>query len=128
MAGGFAPVAAPTPPSKQLWGADPLKPREGAPVAAPPSVTATPAAPLTRAGALALGGAAGGGIVLGDRAEPATSRPSAKQDAEILNFALLLEYVQAAFYAEGVRRAGLSDELLTYAQTIGAQEQTHQNF
>ena len=43
--------------------------------------------------------------MLGEHAEPAISRPSAKQDAEILNFALLLEYVQAGFYAEALQRA-----------------------
>jgi hypothetical protein len=80
------------------------------------------------AAALTLGAAAVGGVVLGDLAEPATSRPSAKQDAEILNFALVLEYVQSAFYAEGVERAGLSGELLTFARTVAAHEKTHLNF
>ena len=47
------------------------------------------------AGAIALGGALVAGVVLGEHADPAISAPSAKQDAEILNFALLLEYVQA---------------------------------
>ena len=53
-----------------------------------------------------------GGVVLGEHAEPALSRPSATQDAEILNFALLLEHVQSAFYAEALQRAGLTGELL----------------
>jgi hypothetical protein len=69
-----------------------------------------------------------GGVVLGEFAESATSRPSAKQDAEILNFALLLEYVQAGFYAEGVKRAGLGGELLTFARTVAAHEQAHLDF
>jgi rubrerythrin len=80
------------------------------------------------AAALTLGGVAVGGVVLGELAEPATSRPSAKQDAEILNFALLLEYVQSAFYAEGVERAGLTGELLTFARTVAGHEKTHLNF
>ncbi len=80
------------------------------------------------AAALTLAGTVAGGVVLGERAEPATSSPSAKQDAEILNFALLLEYVQSAFYAEGVRRAGLTGELLTFARTVAGQEQTHLEF
>jgi hypothetical protein len=98
---------------------------ESAPSATP---TATPAAPARHDGGgglwPAILGAAvtaafsGGitGVVLGGFADLATSRPSAKQDAEILNSALLLEYVQAAFYAEGLRRAGLSGELPTYAR------------
>ena len=77
------------------------------------------------AAAIAVAGAAVGGIVLGEHAEPALSRPSAAQDAEILNFALLLEYVQSAFYAEGSQRAGLTGELLTYATTVGFHEQAH---
>jgi rubrerythrin len=77
------------------------------------------------AGALALGGVAVGGVILGEHADPAVSAPSAKQDGEILNFALLLEYVQAAFYAEGLSRAGLTGELKTFASTVAAQEQEH---
>jgi hypothetical protein len=80
------------------------------------------------AAALTLGGVAVGGVVLGELAEPATSRPSAKQDAEILNFALVLEYVQSGFYAEAVKRAGLSGDLLTFARTVAGHEQTHLDF
>jgi hypothetical protein len=78
--------------------------------------------------ALTVAGAAVGGVVLGEWAEPATSRPSAKQDAEILNFALLLEYVQSTFYAEAIKRGGLSGEPLTYARTVGAHEDAHLAF
>jgi rubrerythrin len=77
------------------------------------------------AGAVALGGIAVGGEVLGEHADPAVSAPSAKQDAEILNFALLLEYVQAAFYAEALSRAGLTGDLKDFASTVAAQEQEH---
>ena len=62
------------------------------------------------------------GVVLGEHADPAISQPSAKQDAEILNFALLLEYVQAGFYAEGLRRANLTGELAEFARTAAAHE------
>jgi hypothetical protein len=80
------------------------------------------------AAALAVAGAAAGGIVLGELAEPATSSPSAKQDAQILNFALLLEYVQTAFYAEAIKRGGLDGELLSFARTVQEHEQAHQDF
>jgi rubrerythrin len=79
-------------------------------------------------GAVALGAIAVGGVVLGEHADPAVSAPSAKQDAEILNFALLLEYVQSAFYAEGLSRAGLTGELKEFASTVAAQEQAHVAF
>lgn len=77
------------------------------------------------AGVVALGGVMVAGVVLGEHADPALSRPSAKQDVEILNFALLLEYVQAGFYAEGLKRAGLTGELKTFAATAAAHEQAH---
>jgi rubrerythrin len=80
------------------------------------------------AGAVALGAVAVGGVVLAEHADPAISAPSAKQDAEILNFALLLEYVQAGFYTEALKRIKLGGELKTYAQTIAAQEQDHIDF
>ena len=66
-----------------------------------------------------------GGVVLGEHADPASSAPSAKQDAEILNFALLLEYVQAGFHAEALQRAKLTGELQTFARTAAAHEQDH---
>jgi rubrerythrin len=77
------------------------------------------------ASAVALGGVAVGGVILGEHADPAVSAPSAKQDAEILNFALLLEYVQAAFHTEALGRAGLTGELKTFASTVAKQEQDH---
>lgn len=71
------------------------------------------------ASAVTLGGVAVAGIVLGGHADVALSQqPSAKQDAEILNFALLLEFVQAAFHAEGLRRANLTGELKTFARLV----------
>ena len=77
------------------------------------------------ASAAAIGGAVVAGVVLGDHTETAFSRPSAQQDAEILNFALMLEFVQAAFHAEGLQRAGLTGELKTFAQTAAAQDGEH---
>jgi rubrerythrin len=80
------------------------------------------------ASAVALGGIAVGGVILGEHAEPAVSAPSAKQDGEILNFALLLEYVQQAFYTEALSRANLTGDLKTFAETVAAQEQEHIDF
>ena len=77
------------------------------------------------AGAVALGGAMVAGVVLGEHADPASSAPSAKQDAEILNFALLLEYVQGGFHAEALQRAKLTGELAEFARTAAAHEQDH---
>jgi Ferritin-like domain len=88
----------------------------------------------TRAGLIraALGGGAlvAGGAALADRtggAAPlaAQARPA---DAEILNFFLLLEYVQEAFYREALRAGRLEGDLLTFAETVGEQESEHVAF
>jgi len=80
------------------------------------------------AGAVALGGIAVGGVVLGEHADPAVSAPSAKQDAEILNFALLLEYLESEFYVQSVAGGALSGELLTFATTVRDHELAHVDY
>jgi hypothetical protein len=75
--------------------------------------------------ALAGAGALAGGVLLAAVPEPAESGPSPERDAEILNFALLLEYVQQAFYTDALRRAGLTGETAAFARSIGAQEGEH---
>jgi rubrerythrin len=78
-------------------------------------------------GGLGLGGAAlGGAWLAGAAAAPAKSAaPSKAQDARILNFALLLEYTEEAFYTEALQRAGLKGDLLQYAQVAAKQERDH---
>ena len=76
---------------------------------------------LMRAGvALAAGGAA-----LAVWPRTTSSAPSAKQDAEILRFALTVEDLQAAFYADAIKHGVLSGELLDFAQTVGGHERAH---
>jgi hypothetical protein len=81
---------------------------------------------MLKAGVLATGGALAGGLVA-DRIT-AESAPSKKQDAEILNFALGVERLQAAFYEEALSKANLSGELQEYATTVGGQEKEHVAF
>lgn len=63
--------------------------------------------------------------VLGLPPGPAVSTPSAQADESILNFLLLLERVQEAFYARARRRAALDGELRQFVEVVGAHEQAH---
>jgi hypothetical protein len=72
-----------------------------------------------------MGALGAGGLWLAGRAGPAASAPSRKQDERIFNFALGLEYLQAAFYAQALEEAGLSGELLEFAEEVGGQERRH---
>ena len=86
--------------------------------------------PRTRAQALrvaaAAGLAAGGGALLHDwGADTSAAAPSHGQDVKILNFLLVLEEAQAAFYDVALERGALSGDLLRYAQIVAPQEHDH---
>jgi hypothetical protein len=55
----------------------------------------------------------------------ADSAPSAQQDRAILNFLLVLERAQAAFYEQALRRGGLAGELRQFVEVAGAHELAH---
>lgn len=69
-------------------------------------------------------GALGAGALLALPAL-ASAAPSKKQDVDILNYALTLEYLEAAFYAEAISKGALSGRLLRFAQVAGAHEAAH---
>jgi len=46
-------------------------------------------------------------------------------DVEILNYALTLEYLESAFYAEGLKRAGATGALKELLTTISTDEDAH---
>jgi rubrerythrin len=46
----------------------------------------------------------------------------------IFNFALGLEYLQAAFYAQAAEAGALTGELLEFAETVGEQERGHVDY
>jgi rubrerythrin len=76
-------------------------------------------------------GALGAGALLLTRTGGAVAEaagPSAEQDQKILNFALVLERLQAAFYSEALARASLTGELLEFAETVGEHERQHVEF
>ena len=55
----------------------------------------------------------------------AFAQDASKGDLDILNFALTLEYLEAAFYKEGAGVKGLSEEVAGYVETFGGEEQEH---
>jgi hypothetical protein len=79
--------------------------------------------------AVVAGGAlAAGGILAGGFARLGESAPSAAQDKKILNVVLLLEYIEAAFYNEAVKKGKLSGPVFTYASVVRGQERAHVAF
>ena len=82
----------------------------------------TRAAFLAKAGLLG-GGAMGGSALLALMADDAHA--SHNSDRAILNFALTLEYLEAAFYTEAERMGALDGELALFARIVGQHERAH---
>jgi hypothetical protein len=65
-----------------------------------------------------------GGLTLGLVSTPAAAK-TAKGDIAILNFALALEYLQAAFYTQTERVGALRGALAEQARVVGSHERAH---
>jgi Ferritin-like domain len=79
-----------------------------------------------------LGAVAGtglaGGLALGRGAGVSEAAISPAEDRRIFKFALLLEYLQAAFYSEASQNGALRGELQAFAVTVSAHERAHVAF
>jgi rubrerythrin len=78
----------------------------------------------TRSGFL-RGAVVGGGALMTAFATPASAAGGKARDVSILNFALTLEELQAAFYTEVERNKVLEGGLKRQATTVGATERAH---
>ena len=81
-----------------------------------------------RRGAIAGGTLIAGGVAIGGLPTVALGKPSAAQDVEILNFALLLEYLESEFYVQAVANNALQPKVLEFARTVRDHELAHVEF
>jgi len=82
----------------------------------------------TRAAFLAKAGLLGGGVFGGSALLALMSddaHASHTGDRAILNFALTLEYLEAAFYTEAQEMGALDGELALFARVVGQHERAH---
>lgn len=79
---------------------------------------------LSRRSLLAAAAAGAGALVLG-RSEARAASGLSANDVGILNYALVLEYLQASFYTEAERSGALSGKTAQAATVVGATERAH---
>ncbi len=88
-------------------------------------VTRFSRAGLLKGGLAVLGAIGGTALGAAELAAAPGSGGSAATDHEILMFGLLIERLQAAFYAAALRGGQLTGEARQFAQVVGAEEQAH---
>jgi hypothetical protein len=80
---------------------------------------------LSRRGLLAGAAAGAGALLLGRSDEARAASGLSANDVGILNYALVLEYLQASFYTEAERSGALSGNTAQAAKVVGATERAH---
>jgi hypothetical protein len=90
-----------------------------------PATPARASSPRRGCAGLLGGGLVGSSAVLGFNPATAGAAPSRRKDIAILNYALTLEYLEAAFYTEAEDLGALDGELALFARVVGAHERAH---
>ena len=94
--------------------------RDGAIQEAAEKVDPTTRASFLRKAGLGAGAVIGGGAFMGALPSLASAAAIPASDIAILNFALTLEYLEAAFYAEAVAKGDFSGDAGTFASIVAA--------
>ncbi len=102
--------------------------RDGAIQEAAEHVDPTTRAAFLRKAGLGAGAVIGGGAVMGALPSLASAASIPASDIAILNFALTLEYLEAAFYAQAVAKGNFTGDTNTFARVVAAHEAAHVSF